>query len=53
MTGDDRMPRPLDATMMGNVTPADRKPIIRTIQPRGRDNVSARPIDITDLPKAP
>ena len=50
--GDDRMPRPVDDSVVdGNI--AGRKPIIRTIQPRVGRDVSSRPIDIMDLPKIP
>jgi hypothetical protein len=49
---DDRMPRPLDETLTQGSS-AVRKPIVRTLQPRGSDNATDRPIDITDLPKTP
>jgi hypothetical protein len=45
--GDDRTPRPVDDGA------AAGQPIIRTIQPRGRDESSDRPVDIADLPKIP
>jgi len=49
--GDDRMPKPVDdAANSGGI--AGQKPIVRTIQPRGRDDVSDNVVDITDLPKS-
>ena len=50
--GDDRTPRPVDdAAADGSV--AEQKPIVRTLQPRGGNDASNRPVDIMDLPKTP
>ena len=51
VSGDDRMPRPVDDAA-ASVGIAGQKPIVRTIQPRGRDDVSDNVVDITDLPKS-
>lgn len=52
ISGDDRMPKPVDnAAADGNL--AGRQPIVRTIQPRARDDVSDSAVDIVDLPKSP
>ncbi len=49
--GDDRMPRPVDdGAGVGGI--AGQKPIVRTIQPRGKDDVSDNVVDIADLPKS-
>ena len=50
--GDDRMPRPVDDAAADG-SGAGRKPIVRTLQPRGSDDASNRPVDIMDLPKTP
>jgi hypothetical protein len=50
--GDDRTPRPVDDTAaVGGI--AGRQTISRTLEPRRRDSVSSRPVDITDLPTTP
>jgi hypothetical protein len=48
IAADDRTPRPVDDA----VDAAGRKPIIRTIQPRSKDDASSGPVDILDLPRA-
>jgi hypothetical protein len=46
---DDRMPKPVDdSPAAGGQT--NQPPITRTIQPRGVDDASNRPVDIMDLP---
>ncbi len=49
---DDRTPRPLDdSAAAGSLS--SRQPIVRTLQPRAKDDTSDRPVDIVDLPKNP
>jgi hypothetical protein len=50
--GDDRLPKPVDDTG-GDRSPSSRQTVVGTLQPRVRDSASDRPVDITDLPKAP
>jgi len=50
--GDDRAPRPLDDSG-GEGSLSGRKPIVRTLQPRAKDETSDHPVDIVDLPKNP
>jgi hypothetical protein len=50
--GDDRLPGPVDDTA-GNGSASNRQTMVRTLQPRVRDNASDRPVDIMDLPNAP
>ena len=48
---DDHVPRPTDNTA-GDRSLAGQKPIVRTLQPRGSDDASDRPVvEIGDLPK--
>jgi hypothetical protein len=48
---DDRTPKPIDSTG-GDGSAAGQKPIVRTLQPRGSDDASERPVvEIGDLPK--
>ena len=49
---DNRMPGPVDDAADGQNL-SGRKPIIHTMQPRVRNDVSNRPRDIADLPKIP
>jgi hypothetical protein len=49
---DDRTPRPVDDTS-ANANAGGQKLIVRTLQPRPKDDASGRPIDIADLPTVP
>jgi hypothetical protein len=50
--GDDRGPRPVDdSAAEGSLS--GRKPIVRTLQPRAKDDAADRSVDIVDLPKNP
>jgi len=48
---DDRTPRPIESAGVSGNT-AERKPIVRTLQPRSSDAASNGVIDIADLPAA-
>ncbi len=48
---DERMPKPVDDTS-ATANAGGRKPIIRTIPPRTKDDSSGPLVDIMDLPKA-
>jgi hypothetical protein len=50
--GDDRAPRPVDDSVAAGSL-SGRKPIVRTLQPRAKDETSDRAVDIVDLPKNP
>ena len=50
--GDDRAPRPVDDSA-AEASLSGRKPIVRTLQPRAKDDTSDRSVDIVDLPKNP
>jgi len=51
---EDRMPGPVDDAAVAARNLAGREPIVRTLQPRTRDEaIAGRPVDIMDLPKAP
>jgi hypothetical protein len=50
-SADDRTPRPLDDSAAGSLS--SRQLIVRTLQPRAKDETSDRPVDIVDLPKNP
>jgi len=48
------MPGPVDDAAVAARNLAGREPIVRTLQPRTRDEaIAGRPVDIMDLPKAP
>jgi hypothetical protein len=49
---DNRMPGPVDDAAPA-ASAASRNPIVQTIQPRGVESTSNRPVDIADLPKIP
>jgi hypothetical protein len=51
-TGSAGGPRPVDDPP-AEASLSGRQPILRTLQPKGKDDAADRSVDIVDLPKKP